>query len=169
MVKDSWLSLAFTGLVFLLIGCSSLKKKALDIYLKNIQDERAEGLVFEPPPQPYVKQNHAVLDALWWNSQSGSSISYFSSCSRLKRTLKKFQADSFPRDSKYRIIEQSQSLGSLYSVLEIFENSKKIYSGIYTIQKGKCLFNINLVSSSFSSFKKEKIVFRKFIKSFKNQ
>ena len=167
MIKNSWLNWAFVGLVSFSIGCSSIKKRAVGIYLKNFRDKKAENIEFLPPPAPYEKQTHSVLDALWWNSHSQSSISYFSSCSKVKKTLEIFQKDSFPQDSQYKILKQSQSKESLYSVLEVSESQQKTYIGIYTIKKRECYFNINLVAASLSSFEKEESVFKTFIKGLK--
>ena len=169
MTKRSWFRCFFAGLLFFSTGCSFLKKRALNIYLKSFQDQKAEGLVFSPPPSPYEKQEHPVLDALWWNPQSASSISYFSSCSKARKALKQFQKESFPQDSQYKIFKNIEILGGVYSVLEIQESGRKTYSGIYTVKKGKCYFNINLVVSSHSSFEKEEPVFKTFIKSFRFQ
>ena len=164
MVKISRLSLALIGWALFSTGCSSIKKRSLNIYLRTFQDKKAEGLIFSPPPSPYEKQNHPVLDALWWNPQTESSISYFSSCSKIQKTLEEFQKDSFPQDTQYKLLQKLQLQGELYSILEISNSRQKTYIGIYTIKKGQCYFNINLVASSYSSFKKEEPLFKTFTK-----
>ena len=46
------------------------------------------------------------------------------------------------------------------------DTNKKTYSGIYTIKKGKCYFNINFVAGSQASFEAEEPVFKSFIRNF---
>ena len=167
MLKNSFVYLALLGFAFFSIGCSSIKKRALNLYLGGFQDKKAERMHYLPPLPPYQEQNHPVLDALWWNPQSKSSISYFSSCSKVQQTLKEFQTDSFPQNSQYKILKSFESKESLYSILEIFNSSQHTYSGIYTLKARGCYFNINLVASSYSSFEKEEPVFQTFIKGFK--
>ena len=169
MEKHSWLKWIFGGLALLSISCSSDKKRALGFYLRSFQDKKAEGVRVLPPPPPYEKQTHPILDALWWNPQSGSSISYFSSCSKIQKTLEKFQNDSFPQNSQNKILKKNKTKNSLYSILEILEAHHKIYIGVYTIKKGQCYFNINLVTSSHPSFEKEEPSFKNFIKGFRVQ
>lgn len=166
MVKISWLGLTFIGLALFSTGCSSLKKRALGLYLKNFKDKKAETAQFSPPPPPYKEQKHPVLDALWWNPQSASSISYFSSCSKLQKTLQEFQKDSFPQNGQYKLLKNTRLKKGLYSILEIINSDQKTYSGIYTIKKGQCLFNINLVTGSYAVFSKEEPVFKAFVRSF---
>ena len=166
MEKHSWLKWIFGGLALFSISCSSVKKRAFDFYLRGFQDQKAEGVEFFPPPLPYKKQAHPTLDALWWNPQSGSSISYFSNCSKVQKTLEKFQNDSFPQNSQYKILKKNRTKNSLYSILEILESPHKTYIGVYTIKKGQCYFNINLVTSSHPSFEKEESLFKTFIKGF---
>ena len=161
--------MAFAGWTLFSTGCSSIKKRAFSVYLKSFQDKKANKVKFFPPPSPYEKQSHPVLDALWWNPQSRSSISYFSSCSKVKKTLEVFQKAVFPQNSQYKLLKKLQSKGGLYSVLEMRHAKQKTYSGIYTIKKGQCYFNINMVADSYPSFEKEEPVFKTFIKGFRPQ
>ncbi len=132
----------------------------------GFQDKKAEAVRYNPPPYPYKSQQHPVLDALWWNPQTRNSISYFSSCSKAKKSLENFQKASFPEDVKYKILKSLKSKKRLYSVLEISNTNQKTYSGIYTMQKGECYFNINFVSGSQEAFKKGEVVFKTFIQGF---
>ena len=159
--------LKFIGLALFLVACSSVKKKVLKSYLGSFQDKKAGELKYSPPPSPYKRQKHPVLDALWWNPKSKSFISYFSSCSKAHRTLEEFQRGSFPQDGKYKLLRNFKSKRGLYSILEMYDTNKKTtYSGIYTIKKGKCYFNINFVAGSQASFDVEEPVFKTFIKNF---
>ena len=169
MIKIFWLSLVFAGGALFATSCSSIKKRAFSVYLRSFQDKKANKIRFLPPPSPYERQSHPALDALWWNPQSGSSISYFSSCSKVQKTLEEFQKTAFPQSSQYKLLKKLQSKKSLYSVLEMPHAHQKTYSGIYTIKKGQCYFNINLVADSYPSFEKEEPVFKTFIKSFHPQ
>lgn len=151
----------------LFLGCSSLKKRVVGAYLKGFQDTKARAVMVSPPPSPYERQDHLVLDTLWWNPKAGSSISYFSSCSKIQKSLKEFQKNSFPQNSKYKILKIVTSEAGLYSILELSSsNREKAYTGIHTMKKGSCWFNINLVTSSKASFKAEEPIFKQFIKEF---
>ncbi len=168
MKNRFWLKQAFfAGLAVLSLSCASIKKKALSAYLKSFQDKKAEGVKWASPPSPYKLQPHSTLDALWRNSKTGSSISYFSNCSKTPKALEAFQKDSFPQDLKYKLLKQTKTQGGLYSILEISEYPQKVYSGVFTVKKGDCHFNINLVAGSHPSFKREEPVFKAFIRSFR--
>jgi len=166
MTNVSWQGLILPAIVLFTMGCSSIKKQALGQYFKTLKDKKLELISFSPPA-PYKKQRHSVLDGLWWNSQSKSSISYFSSCSQVRRTLWEFQKSSFPENKQYKILTKKHFKNGLYSVLEMsYSPEKKTYTGVYTTRKDLCWLNINLVASSYSSFKKEEEVFKKFIRGF---
>lgn len=158
--------LFFLSLVLFPLSCSSIKKKAFNLYLKAVQDEKAEGVRTLAPAYPYEKQHHPVLDALWWNPTSRNSISYFSSCSKTQRSLKDFQRNSFPENVPYKLLKTLKSKEALYSILEISHPHQKTYSGIYTLKKGDCYFNINFVAPSQTSFDAEESLFKTFIKNF---
>ena len=161
MAKIFWL-----GLALFLTNCLAIKKRAYTIRLKSLMDKRAEGVKFSPPPHPYTKQSHPVLDALWRNEQKASSISYFSNCSKIQKTLKDFQRDSFP--PKYKIIKETQLKEALYSILEISPpHQTKSHIGIYTMKKKSCWFNFHLMAGSYESFKKEEPVFKTFLQGMK--
>ncbi len=169
MTKSFWLSLAIVGLTGFLPACSSIKKKALSFYLGRFQDQKAEEIHFIPPSAPYKKQSHPVLDGFYWNALTKSSISYFSNCSKVQKTLEEFQKDSFPQTTPYKLLKQLKDKNGLYSILQISNSSQAVYSGVWTIRQKKCLFNINLVAGSLISFEKEEPVFKKFVKSFRSQ
>ena len=168
-IKNTLFCLVFLSGAFFLTACSSIKKKALNIYLSGFQDKKAEKKVPAPPP-PYKKKEHPALDALWWNPQNKSSISYFSACSKAQKTLREFQNEAFPAEGKYNILKEHISGKSLYSLLEINEVAdQKSQAGIYTFREGSCYFNIQLVADSAPSFNKEEPVFKAFIKGFYSQ
>ena len=162
MAKISWPVLIFLCWASSFIACSSIKKKAVQFYLSGLRDQKAEKAIFLSPPSPYKKQSHPVLDALWWNPQAASSISYFSSCSKVQKSLEEFQKNAIPQ--RLKLIQKTTSQKNVYSVL--LDPQKKTYSGVWTTKKGDCLFNINLVSPSRASFKKEELVFKALIKGF---
>ena len=163
MKKIFCLSLVFWA--FSLVSCSSIKKKAVGFYIDQLKDKKAETVYFEKLPLSYKKEEHPVLDALWRNEDL-SSISYFSSCSKVPKKLENFQSSTYP--SGYKQISSSKQENSLYSVLELSQSqsSPKTFMAIYTTRIKDCYFNINLVAGSLSSFKKEEPLFKKFIKSF---
>ena len=165
MLKPIFFRLAVLLLASSFISCSSIKKKALASYLKAFKDKKAEGVFYVEPQSPYQKQTQAALDTFWWNPKTKSSISYFSSCSQIQRTLKKFQEEALPLNAI--ILTSSKTKDGLYTTLEIPHFDQKTYSGVHTLKKGNCYFNINLVSSSLAFFKKEEPIFKSFIKSFK--
>ena len=161
MVKFFWLGLVCWAFA---PGCSYLKKRAFNTYLKQFQDKKADSVHFNKLPSSYKRQNHPALDALWWNDSLKTSISYFSSCSDLPKSLETFQTSTYP--PKYNRIQFSKTKDSLYSILELSQAQKdKVYMAIYTTQRKQCYFNVNLVANTFSSFKKEEPLFKKFIKS----
>ena len=163
MKKIFWLCLVFW--TFTITGCSYFKKKALNVYLGRFQDKKAERVYFKSLPSLYKKQEHSYLDALWWNDRTGTSISYFSSCSKVPKDLESFQTSTYPL--KRKRVQFSKTDNGIYSVLEVLSSPKdKVYMAIYTTQKEKCYFNINLVANSLSSFEQEEPVFKKFIESF---
>lgn len=159
------LQLAICVLVSFLISCSSIKKKAVDIYLEGLKDKKAEKAHYLAPPSPYQKQKHPDLDAFWWNPETKSSISYFSSCSKIQKTLKKFQEEALP--PKVILLKSVKEKNSLYTLLEIPHLEKKTYSAVYTLKAENCYFNINLVTASHASFQKEEPVLKTFINNFK--
>ena len=167
-IKNTLFGLIFLSGAFFLTACSSIKKKALNIYLSGFQDKKAEKKV-PAPPLPYKKQKHPALDALWWNPQSKSSISYFSACTKAQKTLREFQNEAVPAEGKYDILKESVSEKNLYLLLEMNGSDQKSRAGIYTFREGNCYFNIQLVADSASSFNKEEPVFKAFIKSFYSQ
>ena len=163
MLKIFRLSLVF--FIITALGCSYLKKKAFNNYLVQFQDKKVEGVYFDKLPEAYKRQNHSTLDVLWWNNNLKTSISYFSSCSKVKKSLESFQTASYPLHSKR--IKFSKTADSLYTVLEASQKkNNKTYMAVYTTQKKNCYFNINLVAGSLSSFKKEEPLFKQFINSF---
>ena len=151
---------------FFLISCSSVKKQAVSLYLDRLKDKKAENVRFEPLPLTYKRKDHAVLDALWWNEDLKTSISYFSSCSKALKNLENFQTSAYP--SGYKRIRVSKKPNSLYSVLEVSQSqsSAKAVMAVYTTRIRDCYFNINLVAGSLSSFEKEEALFKKIIKNF---
>ena len=169
MLRVCLFFLSFASLALISISCSSIKKKALNFYLKSFQDQKADEIKYLPPPYSYKKQKHPVLDALWWDPKSKSSISYFSSCSTIHKTLEDFQKSSFPEAGEYKLLESFKTKKNLYSILEIFGTNQKTYSGVYTVKKGKCYFNINFVAGSKANFEAGEPVFKAFIKSFRLQ
>lgn len=145
-----------------LISCASIKKQAVNLYLNKLKDTKAKQVSYPRLPYRYVKQNHVVLDAFWWNKKNKSSISYFSSCPKVSQNLKAFQSQSFPKNAI--IIKHVKTDKHLYAFLKL---KQSIHIGIYTLQIKNCYFNINLVSPSLKSFKKEQDVFKSFVKEFK--
>ena len=95
MIKNSWLSLALVALALFCASCGSIRKRALHLYLKRFQDQKAKSVKLSPPASPYEKQSHPVLDALWWNPLSKSSISYFSRLFRGAKKLRRFSKRGF--------------------------------------------------------------------------
>ena len=159
MARVFWLCFVFT-----VLSCSYLKKKTLKAYLSRFQDKKAERVYLKQLPSSYQKQAHPHLDALWWNEDLKSSISYFSSCSKRPKNLQEFQISTYP--PQYKRIQFSKKSGALYSVLEVPQlNNKKTYMAVYTVQKKNCYFNLNLVAGSLSFFKSEEPLFKEFIKS----
>ncbi|MDE0091657.1 MAG: hypothetical protein OXN83_00025, partial [Oligoflexia bacterium] len=140
MIRFFWLgSLVF--LAFAITGCFYLKKRALNAYLGQFQDKKAEQVDFEALPSAYHQRAHSTLDVLWWNDDLGTSISYFSSCSDVPKNLESFQASTYPL--KFKRTQFIQTTESLYSVLEVpHSQNNKTYMAIYTIQRKNCYFNI---------------------------
>ena len=166
MIKNSWLSLAFVAIALFCAGCDSVKKRAVYFYLGKLQDQKARDIKIIPPPPPYKRQSHPLLDALWWNPQSKSSVSYFSNCSKIQKSLEEFQKSAFP--PSYKLLRKLKFKKGLYSVLEISPavSNQKSYSGIWTIKQGSCYFNVNLVAYSEASWAKEESVLKNFIQGF---
>ena len=141
-------------------ACSSLKKHAVGVYLSSTKDKKAERIFFKAPPSIYEKKNHKTLDALWTHSKLKSSISYFSSCSKLNQSLKAFQSSAYP--SNYQLIESSKKQGGLYSILKMSDS----YIAIYTKKREDCYVNLNFVAPSKNSFDSELQTFHAFIQRF---
>ena len=137
----------------------------LDFYLKKTEDTKALNLNIKPPPLPYTKKNHKTLDGFWLNKQKGSSLSYFSSCSQVPRSLKAFQSSSYPSDLNYTILKRVETSKSIESLLEI--PSTKTHIAIHTVKNKSCFFNINLVAPSQKVLEEEMPLFQNFITNFK--
>ena len=122
---------------------------------------------FKAPPPSYQKKAHKTLDAVWTDEQKGSSISYFSSCSKVSQSLEVFQVSSYPRRLNYKMIQRVKKPDSLYSVLEISHSKDdKSYVAVYTMSQMDCFFNLNLTVPSKELFNQEEPVFKKFIQKF---
>ena len=153
-----------------LAACSSLKKQIVNAYLSDLQEEKAKNVNFNPPPAPYRKESHPSLDALYWNPETSSSISYFSSCGQVPTSLSEFQRSAFPKEEGSFKVKTQVFKNHLYSTLEISHSgSAKTHSAVHSFKKGDCLFNLNLVSSSLETFEAEEPLFKSFIKHFKAQ
>jgi len=172
----------YSAVVFsllLLSSCSTFKKQMIASYLKKTEDSKAFNLNFKEPPFPYVQQKHQVLDAFWLNKKKGSSLSYFSSCSHIPRSLKAFQSSSYPSDLDYSLLKRVKKPDSIYSVLSLKpakndeDNQQpkalsfQTHIAVHTFKKQNCFFNINLVAPSQKLFEEELPLFQNFIKNFK--
>ena len=168
--------------IFLLIAlslslssCTGLKKKALNFYVNKKKDVgiRSDQLTWKEAPKPYVKKQHDTLDGFWLNEEKGSSISYFSSCSDIPRSLKAFQISSYPSDLKYKILNRMKDKDFFYSLLGVQVDSHsqqktfQTYIAIYSLRKKTCFFNLNLVAPSLKVFQEEEENFKQFIQHFK--
>lgn len=152
------------ALIFSMLGCSSLKKQWIRSSLKVVSDSKSEEVSFKEPPAPYKRQAHKTLDALWLNKASRASISYFSSCSKSPKSLKAFQASSYPAQSSYKVLKSHKKSGRFYSLLELPLDGT--YIAIYTLKKKNCYFNLNFIAPSLTIFKQEQAVFQDFAESF---
>ena len=122
---------------------------------------------FKALPSAYQKKTHKTLDAVWIDEQKGSSISYFSSCSKVPKSLVVFQASSYPRRLNYKVIQRIKQPDSLYSVLEISHSKdNKSYAAVHTMSQADCFFNLNLTAPSKKLFDQEESVFKNFIQNF---
>ena len=174
MLKFSTIFLLI-ALSFILSSCTGLKKKALAFYVNKNKDGvvRSDQLIWKDVPKPYVKKQHDVLDGFWLNEEKGSSISYFSSCSDIPRSLKAFQISSYPSDLKYKILKRIKDKDFLYSLLGVQVDSHRqqktfqTYIAIHSLRKKNCFFNLNLVAPSLKVFQEEEETFQQFIQHFK--
>ena len=182
MPKIYSIVLSFLLTLFSLSSCTALKKRAIKSYLKKTEEDlKAVPFQLKAPLYPYLKQKHDVLDAFWLHKEKGSSISYFSSCSPILRSLKAFQTSSYPSDLKYKVLKRLKKKDSFYSVLGIQQRDSEgdsgsqgndtqqefqTYIAVYTLKKKDCLFNINLLAPSKKIFQEEEAVFQDFIQGF---
>lgn len=165
-MKTSLFGLIITAGFFFLSSCSSIEKKAMSFYLGKNRIQRAKGIRPNSPPLPYQRQDDESLDRLWHNQEKGSFISYFSHCGKGEQDLKSFQKNAFPQNLNYKKIDEKKLSGSLYTILEVSSPKGKTYIGIYTAKKKSCYFNIELIAGSYSLFKEEEPLFKKFIEGF---
>lgn len=194
MLKRVSRVLLLMALPILLSACAVFKRQLIDSYLNKTEDLPALQVNFKEPPPPYVKTGHKVLDGLWQNREKSSSISYFSSCSQVPRSLQAFQASSYPSDLNYKVLRRVKKKDFFYSELIILKrepakqekNSKdkaggsrvgrsggkktqpQTFIAVYTMREKDCLFNLNFVAPSQKIFKEDSALFQNFIQNFKS-
>ena len=140
---------------------------AVKSFLERARDKTAKGVQYEEPPPPYKRQKHPQLDALWWNGEAGSSISYLSNCSAHVQSLEEIQKTVLSEIKNNRLARSEKKKNSLYSVFEIREADKQTMTAIFILKKGICSYILNLVAPSESVFKKQEPLFSRFINHFK--
>ena len=146
--------------LFVVTSCATIKKMVFKSRLEAVKEKPAEDVSFKPP-QNYELKEHEELDALFWNEDQKSSISYFSNCSKVEKSLEEFQKSSFPENAKIR--NQKKEKNQIYTILE---NKDQTYIAISSFKKKDCLFNLNLVTPDRETLIKEEATFKAFIKSF---
>lgn len=172
MLKRDTTAFFIVILPILLSSCAVFKKQIFKSYFKKTEDSKAVQLNFKEPPFPYTKQKHNILDDFWLNKKKGSSISYFSSCSQVPRSLKTFQTSSYPGNLNYKILKRIKTAVSFYSLLlienqSLKESNSQTHIAVYTLKNKNCFFNINLVAPSQKVFEEESKLFQNFIQNFK--
>ncbi|MGI9549479.1 MAG: hypothetical protein ACR2M7_05875 [Bdellovibrionales bacterium] len=155
------------GCCFFLPHCKSLKRSGVRIFLKKAKDKKDNSVEFWSPPSPYQRQKHDILDVLWWNPKTKSSLSYFSNCSKHQLSLKQIEAETLSDIYKYERIKTQKTKNSILSEIKIYHLDGHItFSGIKTLKKRNCFYIINFITQSKKSFKKEFPVFKKFMERF---
>ena len=134
-------------IIILTAHCSSLRKSAFSMILKKTKDKKADQVKFWSPPQPYKRQTHSQLDALWWNQQTNSYLSYFSNCSRNLQSLKDIEQGTLSEIESYRLIKTQIAKNHIYSVIKIYHpGGEQTMSGMYTLVKKQLLLYFKFYS-----------------------
>ena len=141
----------------------------------SLKDQRAKGVTFKAPPEPYKKAVKEGMDAAWVSSKNSNTLSFFSNCSSANRftSLKHFQEDLLSGLKDFHILnhEKTTHQGQKAHHLKlnnIHSSTGKINIDIFFFKKKNCFYVISfLVSSSESSDSNEIKIFKDFISEFR--
>ena len=141
----------------------------------SLKDQRAKGITFTAPPEPYKRAVKEGMDAAWVSSKSNNTLSFFSNCSSANRftSLKHFQKDLLSDLKDFHILNHKKTThqGQKTHHLKLnntHSSKRKINIDIFFFKKENCFYVISfLVSSSQNSDSNEIKIFEDFISEFR--
>ena len=124
-----------------LVSCSYLGKRVFKFKLSRLKDTRADKVFFSPPPFPYKEEMSQKLDKLWKNTEDQSSISYFSSCTKINEnlSLQEIQQNVLSGLPQWKLLNTESSSRFLRSRFQVIGADYKTINSIY-IFKIKTVF-----------------------------
>lgn len=151
------------------VSCSYLKKQVFQFKLSRLKDTRADKVFFLPPPLPYNEEASQKLDKLWKNTEDQSSISYFSSCTKINEnlSLQEIQQNVLSGLPEWKLLNTESSSHFLKSRFQVIGADYKTINSIYIFKNKNCFFVLNFVAGNKRIFEKNEQLFKGFIKGFK--
>lgn len=162
MLKMLFLALCFTSCISFDFG--------------SLKDQKASGVVFQPPPLPYKKVIKKGMDLAWENPKTGDTLSFFSNCSSAVEfsSVTHFQKELLEGLKKFRVSNQRKSLhqglrARFISLKRLSSSSKKMNMRLFLFKKENCFYTVIFLtaSSSKADFPDRQKVFEKFIREFR--
>ena len=152
-----------------LTSCSYLQKQFLQVRLSRTKDSKAQRVTYNPPPFPYKPEKSQKLDKLWRSVKDHSSISYFSSCTKIKQdlSLEEIQQNILSEVPQWKLLNTNSSSHFLHSRFQVIGENYETINSIYIFKNHSCFFVLNFVAGSPAVFKQNEPLFRNFIKGFK--
>ena len=156
------------GFILFLSSCISLN-------LDSLKDKKAEGVVFQPPPESsYKRVQKKEMDASWENTEKGHTLSFFSNCSYAVRftSLEIFKKDLLDELKGFRVLSkkesQYQDQKAYYIKLSQFHSGLPINLDLFLFKKVNCLYALSFLRSVLNAESADQtLVFKQFIREFR--
>ena len=109
---------------FFCVSCVSLN-------FKLPKDQKAKGVLFQPPPAPYKKVLKEGMDSAYENSQNKNVVAFFSNCSAVTpwTSLSAFQKDLLDSLPSFQVQTQTETTHQDQKAFKLYLNQTGYVKG----------------------------------------
>ena len=156
--------LTWAATSLLLLSCVTINMVDNDL-------SKASGMTYDAPPQPFQPFDTDSADKAWQNQQTGSSISYVSSCNESNDpALDQLRKNIVGGISDLTIVKENKIQYNQREALDSTIGGKvdgvAIQNRIVIFKKNNCNYSLSYVALK-EKFDKEEVIFENFVRSFK--
>ena len=164
---DSFPSLKLYGLLYCFISVSCV---SLNFQLPK--DQKAKGVVFQPPPAPYTAILKEGMDSAYENSQTKDIMAFFSNCSASIRfaDLADFQKDLLENLKPFQLQTHTETTHQNEKAVKLDLDKQEAPADqksirLFLFKKGECFYALSFVTTLKESQAYDDFI--NFIKEFK--